>query len=390
MSRDTIVRIVVGGLALAGALWLANATEWVEVQRPRPPRGEAAKDSFFAFEQVLRQMGARVERRQALAPLPPPGTRLLLTSQHWDLFPERAAQLRRWVEAGGQLVVPATLVDRRELAWLPLKLVDRPRAPPQQRPQRTRAEECFQATEPAGLQAPGSDGQGFKFCDGPSYWRDLQARDGSTPLWQLGSTKGVEMLRVPLGKGTVTAFGSWTLLNNREVLKGEHALALATALQLERGTAVWMVTEEARPPLLAWIWQNGWVAVLLAAAALALWLWRGAVRFGPVGATPTPQRRSMREQVAGTGAFLQQHGTAALHAAQVRALQEAARSRLPGYMQLAPLNAPQAIAQATALDTNALARALQSGPRPPERLPADLELLETARRRLLQVQQRTS
>ncbi|NML43686.1 DUF4350 domain-containing protein [Ramlibacter sp. G-1-2-2] len=389
MSRDTVIRIAVGGLALAGALWLANATEWVEVQVPRPPRGAAAKDSFFATEQVLKQMGARVERRQALEPLPPPGARLLLTSQYWHLFPERAEQLRRWIEAGGQLVVPATLLDRRELAWLPLKPVDRTRDA--QRIKRgVDKQDCYQVTEPAGLQAPGSDGQGFRFCGGPSFWRDLQPRENVAPQWQLNGPYGVEMLRVPLGKGSVTAFGSWTFLNNREVLKGEHALALATALQLERGQAVWLVTEEARPPFLAWIWQNAWIAVLLAAAALAWWLWRGAVRFGPVGATPAPQRRSMREQVAGTGAFLQQHGTAALHAAQVRALQDAARARLPGFAQLTPLSVPQAIARATSLDANALTRALLPGPRTPERLPADLELLEAARRRLLQHQQRTS
>jgi hypothetical protein len=196
------------------------------------------------------------------------------------------------------------------------------------------------------------------------------------------------MLRVPLGQGSVTAFGPDLLLQNAQVLQADHALALARALQLERGSVVWLVTEEARLPLLAWVWQNAWAAVLLALAAVALWLWRGAVRFGPVGATPAPQRRSMREQVAGTGAFLQQHGTAALHAAQMRALLEAARSRLPGFAQLAPAYAPQAIARATALDANALARALLPGPRPPERLPAELELLEAARRRLLHPQQR--
>jgi hypothetical protein len=172
------------------------------------------------------------------------------------------------------------------------------------------------------------------------------------------------------------------MTQNNEVLRADHALALATALQLEPGSTVWLVTEEARPPLLAWLWANGWVALLLVLAAAAAWLWRAAVRFGPVGAVPPPQRRSMKEQVAGTGAFLRRHGTAALHAAQLRALLETARARLPGFASLDAAAANQAIAKAAALDAAALARASQPGRRTPDRLPADLELLETARRRL--------
>ena len=175
---------------------------------------------------------------------------------------------------------------------------------------------------------------------------------------------------------------------NEHVLRADHALALATALQLEAGAPVWLVTEEARPNLLAWLWSNAWVAVLLVLAAAAAWLWRAAVRFGPVGATPQPQRRSMKEQVAGTGAFLRQHGTAALHAAQLRALLETARARLPGFASLDAAAANLAIAKATALDAAALARACKPGRRSPDRLPADLELLEAARRRLDPPQQR--
>ncbi|MDB5859756.1 MAG: hypothetical protein JWQ76_3445 [Ramlibacter sp.] len=384
MNRDLLTRIVVLGLLLAGALWLATATEWVDVQVDKPPRGAAAHDGFFATEQVLRQLGARVERRQALAPLPPPDARLVLSSQHWQLFPDRALQLRRWVEAGGHLVLPATLVSQRDLAtWLPLVLQDKEqREPGRQRRASGQDPErfCRQLTVPANLVATGS--AGMRLCATP-YWRALRPRAGAgDPLWLLEGAEGTEILRMPLGRGSVTAYAPWTMTQNKEVLRADHALALSAALQLEPGATVWLVTEEAREPLLAWIWNNGWVAVLLVLAAAAAWLWRAAVRFGPVGALPPPQRRSMKDQVAGTGAFLRQHGTAALHAAQLRALKETARVRLPGFASLDAAAANQAIAKATALDAAALAHACQPGRRTPDRLPADLELLEAARRRL--------
>ena len=384
MNRDVLTRIALVALVLGAVAWLATATEWTDVQVQKPPRGAAARDSFFAAEQVLRQLGARVERRQALEPLPPPDARLVLSSQYWHLFPERALQLRHWVEAGGQLMLPATLVGQEELEdWLPLELQDKPKREPL-RPRRGASPDpdafCRQLTVPAKLVADGVPG--LRLCAAP-FRQAVRARAGAgEPLWLLEGSDGIELLRMPLGRGSVTAYAPWTMTHNTEVLRADHALALAAALQLEPGAAVWLVTEEARAPLLAWVWDNGWVAVLLMLAAAAAWLWRAAVRFGPVGAVPPPQRRSMKEQVAGTGAFLRQHGTAALHAAQLRALLETARARLPGFAGMHANAANQAIAKATALDAAVLARASEPGPRAPDRLPADLELLEAARRRL--------
>lgn len=384
MNRTLLVRLLVVALVLALAGWVMTQTEWAEVKVDKPPRGAAARDRFFAAEQVLRQLGARVERRQALEPLPPSDARLVLSSQHWQLFPGRAQQLRRWVEGGGHLVLPATLVGQGELAdWLPLVLQEKEKREPG-KPRRPgppdRDQFCRPLTVPPTLVNGGI--AGLRMCATP-YWRALRPRAGAgEPLWLLAGADGPELLRMPLGRGSVTAYGPWTLTQNNEVLRADHALALAAALQLEPGTTVWMVTEEARPPLLAWIWRNGWIAVLLLLATVAIWVWRAAVRFGPVGAVPLPQRRSMKEQVAGTGAFLRRHGTAALHAAQLRALLETARARLPGFAGLDATAANAAIARATGLDAAALALACQPGRRSPDRLPADLELLEAARRRL--------
>ena len=46
----------------------------------------------------------------SLEQLPPPGATLVLGSPHWNMFPGRDAALRRWVDAGGHLVVVAERV----------------------------------------------------------------------------------------------------------------------------------------------------------------------------------------------------------------------------------------------------------------------------------------
>ena len=386
MKRDALVRIAVLALLAALGAWLVTATEWAEEQVEQPPRGEAARNRFFAAEQFIRQTGGQVLRRQELDTLPPAGARLVLESQHWDLFPERAGRLRQWVESGGHLVVPATLADDKVMAaWLPLVVAEHPRNRPPRPVQRdlpAKERHCREVAEPAGVTPAYGEPGRYRLCLG-AYWRELRPAVDVAPQWALAGPDGIEVLRMPVGRGSVTVHTPLGLLHNRHVVQGDHALVAAAALQLRPGALVWLVAEESRPPLLFWIWRHGWVAVLLALAALGAWLWRSGVRFGPVGAVPPRERRSMKEQVAGTGAFLRHHGPAALHAAQVRALQETARTRLPGYAALGSAAGAEAIAKATSLDPAALEAALRSGLRTPHALPADLELLEAARRRLL-------
>jgi hypothetical protein len=66
-----------------------------------------------------------------------------------------------------------------------------------------------------------------------------------------------------------------------------------------------------------------------------LLLWRGAMRFGPLEAPPVQARRSLAEQIRGTGEFVLRGGGApALHAAIVRAFEEAVRKSIKGYGSL--------------------------------------------------------
>jgi hypothetical protein len=125
--------------------------------------------------------------------------------------------------------------------------------------------------------------------------------------------------------------------------------------------------------------------VLLVLLLVLLTLWRGAMRFGPLEPEPSGARRSLAEQIRGTGSFVYRHGDGrALHAAAARALDDAARRRIPGYTTLLPQERTAALAMLTGLGAGALAEALfHPESHSHDSLPATITVLETARRRLL-------
>jgi hypothetical protein len=385
VNRDNLMRWLLALLAAVAVAWLATATEWVEVDTEKPARGAASKNRLYAVESLLRTLGATVVKRQNLEAMPPLEARLVLVSRHWDLFPDRGKRLREWVEQGGHLIIPGTMVDHEQLsAWLPIAEVKKtppaaPAAAPPAKPGPDR--DCRPLTEPESVPAAYAEGRGYRIC-GPLHWMRYVPAAGQKAQWSLDSGAGTEMIRVAAGRGSVTVVGPWRLLENNHVLRADNPLAVAVALQAGAGTPFWFVAEEAREPFFSWLWQQGWPAIVLALLALALFLWRGAVRFGPLAAIADRSRRSMTEQVGGTAHFLQRHGMATLHGAQVRALHETAGRHIRGYARMDAFRRAQALAEATGVDTHVIARALRTTTRQSAELPADLEVLETVRRRL--------
>ena len=260
---------------------------------------------------------------------------------------------------------------------------DRPRTRPRARPadQRGRKPRCPGIGEPAHVAPVFGTHRLFAAC---LYVRE--ALRASVPVeWALYGQHGQVVARVPVGRGSVTMTSAFMPWDNSQLLLSDNALLAAATLRIHPGQTLWFVRDEARPPLLSFLWSTGTPAVLLGALALLFALWRGAVRFGPRAALLPTVRRSVAEQIRGTAEFIQHHGSTALHAAQLRALHDVARPRIHGFDALILGERAQAIAKATGLDAHALARAMNPAlnaaySRHPS---AALALLETARRRLL-------
>ena len=129
LTSDNLLRAGIAALLVGGLLWLASCTEWVEVDVPKPPSIEAAKNDLLALEDLARRLGVKVERPTDLSQLPPAGSTVWFATWEGSIFPGRGERLRAWVADGGHLVLQATDLNEAELsAWLPVRTL-KPAAP---------------------------------------------------------------------------------------------------------------------------------------------------------------------------------------------------------------------------------------------------------------------
>jgi hypothetical protein len=373
-------------LTLAGAVWVARSIEWVELDVPTFARNEAARDRFYAAKALVRRLGGEVRSPSNLDVLPPPGATLLLSSPHWDIFPDRDAALEGWVEAGGHLVIAELPFFRAQFVpdWAPLRNVDDASAAgvresaPGPFPQ-LQAERCRLLSEPQTIHPAFGRARDFHVCGStPTRLDTLVA-----PQWSIGDRAGTRMARVTVGRGSVTASTVRGAFTNRGAVAEDGALVLVAALDLHAGDLVWFVEEEARTPFFLALGSKALPAVLFAGAALLLALWRGAPRFGPLIGEPAPARRSIGEQVRRTAAFIGAGDGSALHRASLHALEAAASRTIANFMALPTFaERARAITRVAGGDAAALAEAMQP-PRHRRALGAAITELERARRALL-------
>jgi hypothetical protein len=382
MKRPSALMIVLVLFVLLVAAYLVANTEWGEVEIPTPLRGEAATNPFYAAQKLVETLGATSERRESLGEIPSDAV-VVLSTWGWDIDRARRARFERWVEAGGRLVVDAALISGSD-AFETWSGIARERDESD-----SDDEDLFQAPQifdpcrdvselPAKSSSPVPD---FEVCNfDRSSWLETDKR----LLWALDDEGTLVAARVAVGRGSVTVINGVPFVY-RELFEGEHGAVLSAATGLRYGDHVVFMSEAdvASLPTLVWRYGAPVVAVLLLWTALALW--RGAMRFGPLVAPSERARRSLAEQVLGTGRFaLRVGGGAALVAAARRALHEAAARRIVGYERLAVAAQAEAIAGLTRIDARELAAALdtEQSARPLE-LRAKLAHLEGARRELV-------
>jgi hypothetical protein len=359
-------------------LYIGGNTYWEDIPIPTPPKGEAVTNPFYAAQRFAEELGATTRRDRALT-VPSPQSIIVMSVWHWDLSPQRQAALKQWVESGGRLVVDRAIAgDLSEFkSWSGLEWDYNEEVADAyyEEHDEDEYEECAPVEEVAPQQGPSYSVCGLDFSFVKTE-RPMQ--------WALRDAAGHQALRVAVGKGSVT------LLNvepftHRALFDGDHAALFVAAAELERGDEVVFVTEDDYPPLLALLWNTGAPAVALSLVVIAFALWRGAVRFGPTLAAPEPRRRSMAEQIRGSGYFALKYGEGApLHNAAVRALTEAARRRIPAYPRLSRPQKAAALGKATGMNGEALMSAIDAvSKRRAKELPNTLALLESARRQLL-------
>jgi hypothetical protein len=360
--------------------WIARHTYWADTTLPLPPKGEALTNPFYAAQRFTEALGSRSAWDRVFT-MPPSDSVIVASTWRWSLSTSRREALKQWVESGGRLVVDATVAAGEEdfERWSGVAVdydfdVESPEA--DDKPE----EPCRLFDEDRGAPARrgsksvarfwlcGFDRESFLVANQPGEWR---LRDDS----------GTQVIRVALGRGHVTVVNG-SPFRYRGLFDGDHARLFVAATELRRQDEVHFLSEDDHPSLLALTWRYGAPVVVLTFTLIALALWRTGVRFGPLVAPIAAARRSLAEQIRGTGQFaLRYGGGAALHAASVRALEEAAARRVPGYMNLSAKDRGEALATLTGLDRHALLKAIHhEEARRPAELRSTIALLEAARR----------
>ena len=378
MTRSRVVGALTVFAFIALVAYVANKSEWTELQIPTPPKGEAITNPFYAAQRFAEALGARTKRLRVLE-VPSPGAVIVVSAWHWNLSAQREAALKHWVESGGRLVVDKNLAGEGAFKeWSGIEW-DYNDAASDQYYDKDEDDREWEQCGPLEEVTPQS-GRTFDVCD-----RDFTFVISSRPAeWTLRNVVGNQAVRVSIGQGSVTLVNA-VPFTHQALLSADHASLFVAATQLHKGDEIIFLTENDHPSLLALMWTYGAPAVLLLLAAVLCYLWRGAARFGPTIGVPEPRRRSMAEQIRGSGYFALTFGEgAALHAAAVRALTEAAHRRIPAYTRLSRPQRATALAKATGLDGDALMSAIDgASKRRPKELPNTLALIESARRQLL-------
>ena len=404
------VRIVIGVLVIAFLVWIATQMSFKTLKVPMPLHGEAARNPFYAAIHLSQELGAEAAWERVFT-TPPKDSVIFLSGWNWTLSRARRERIEQWVQAGGRLIVDRSLVgDSSEFErWSGIGELKEKPAKKQHDGKQATDEEPADEDQP-GEEAPADetdehagDGDGDflsqlrgKYCGrlvedgtqqsikvcGIDHARSLTS--SRKMLWALRDGRRIHALRTQVGQGTVTAINA-TPFRYREFLEGDHPALFVRMVQLHRGDQILFLTEEDHASLIRLMWRFGAPAVLLLFAAIALVLWRAGVRFGPPVAATVSARRSLAEQIRGTGQFaLRFGGGRSLHAATLRALRNAAIHRFPGYDAMSSEERVAAVAKGTGISADDLGPAMNyQGERSSHELRAAIAVLESARRRLL-------
>jgi hypothetical protein len=396
MSTGRVIAALVAIILGVLVVYIARNTYWDDVMLPAPLRGEAATNPFYAAEKFVKELGSTAEVRQTLGALTERTDVLVLSNWYWDLIEDRRQQVITWVEAGGHVLVDRTLLNdegfmdwsgvRREYREPDTDLDDAANGGEAAEQANTDAPEfadmCASIEEVDATGTVRPDGRTLSVCQLDRFSSLTTDRDIA---WGFASDDALQAVRVRVGRGWVTVVNARPF-GNRNFAEADNGKLFAAAARLHRGDHIVFVSEHEQLSLLALIWLHGAPVVVLGSLVLAALLWRGGVRFGPLAAATDTARRSLAEQIRGTGRFALRLGDGkALHAATVRALQEAAARRIVRYRALPHEERIAAIAQRARLDQETLTTAINhTGARRSAELAHTIALLETARRRLLE------
>ena len=150
----------------------------------------------------------------------------------------------------------------------------------------------------------------------------LITHSANLPLEEYVIPENEEWLAIQRGKGFITLVADLERIENPAIGDAERANAKFLWQLVHKHHAVpagvWLIHQDAMPPLWQLIWKHAWALVLTLALLLPLTLLALSPRFGPLIPKPEPDRRRILEHIHASGLFMWQrhrkHGDTQYHA----------------------------------------------------------------------------
>lgn len=287
-------------LAVCGAIgyWFYTHFEKEQKEIEVGYHGAARVNTLLAAQRYFESFGVTARSVEGLTEFPPATATLIIPTARYEMGAGEAQRLRRWVEAGGHLVVvPTSAFD-------------------------TKYERVDALLDPLGIHVNEVDepqSGGLVDVDWPesgdfmtvhmdAYVRLDRTQTKNKILLELTDEDGAYLVRLALGRGVITVLADADFLTNHSIAQNDHAAYLWRVAQLGAKRPVWLVYSDSMPPLHRWLMQHAWTALIAGTLCLLLWLWAASRRFGPLLAPEPLMRRRLLDHVEATGRFLWRAG----------------------------------------------------------------------------------
>jgi Domain of unknown function (DUF4350) len=293
MSGRAIALVLVGGLAALLVAWFLSTHDRVPRREWVGPTGDARTRPFLAAQRFAERMGFKVSEVRSLPELDalPPGGRLLVPNRRQELHAEKLADLVRWAERGGHLIVEA------ELLGVPDPLLERLGV------KRAAADA---PSKPLAVEVPAA-GRKLNVYFGDGMW--LEAAPAEPHL-----RAGARLVSFAVGRGMVTVATSLHFARNpvsdeqrakagRSIGANDHAEFFLHLLALTPGVELMVYFRPERLSLWGFLRDNAAPALAAFGLLLALWLWSIIPRFGPVAPDAPPGRRRLLDHLRASGRY---------------------------------------------------------------------------------------
>ena len=364
------LRLLLWGLLLVVVAWFLAHLQPVTVRRHVGPEGEAVRWPLLAVERFARHMGGSARRLadpDALSAHPRPDETLIVLADGPTLGPPRLQALLDRVRAGGRLIIGLPRLDAEDMA-----LARQPVFQALGVHGRAADKDC-KPRETLDTTLRGTGGKPLQVVMDGCRWLGRGAASASTRRNTVAKllglpgevlargAHGVHLLRVRLGRGEVILASDLDWLTGTRPGEADHA-ELLWRLAGDRPHLL-LMARPAQPPLHRLILDHLPQTTAALALLLVAWLWRRALRFGPVVPPPPPERRSLAEHIEAAARFLwERHAEHGLLQAVRRRVWRLAARRHPELRRLDEAGRLALLARLSGLETETLHRLLHGRP----------------------------